>query len=165
MKKRFKKILSLAISVFIVSQTVFVIPLSAESNQEKSYIYHFNDYETLLDEDGWLQKTTSDVVLTAETASPLSGEKSLKASSDGTTSSGYVGFALSDFQIPVGKSVRVCFDYKVVYGKAQYAASVSSATRKICITLLISLITHTPWPKQLFLKVPSWMKAKPSHAH
>ena len=120
MKKRFKKILSLAISVFIVSQTVFVIPLSAESNQEKSYIYHFNDYETLLDEDGWLQKTTSDVVLTAETESPLSGERSLKASSDGTTPSGYVGFALSDLQIPVGKSVRVCFDYKVVYGKAQY---------------------------------------------
>lgn len=81
---------------------------------EKEYFYHFNDFESLTNDDAWLALAKQGTTMTVENgANVIGGSQSLKTTTSG---SGYSGFALSNVGVGANLKTRVSFDYKVTVG-------------------------------------------------
>ena len=114
-----KKILSIILCVCLLATTVLTVPMvSAEEATETEYIYHTNDYESLVGDEEWLTTIAKGSALAVESGdNVISGNKSLKVISD---SIGWVGLGLSDATFPKNMNARVSVDYKVTVGTKKW---------------------------------------------
>ena len=111
-----KKVLSILLCVCLLITTVLTVPMVSAEETATEYFYHFNDFESLTNEDAWLAQAKQGTTMTVENgANVIGGSQSLKTTSDGS-GNGYVGFALSNVGVPVNVSTRVSFDYKITVG-------------------------------------------------
>lgn len=117
-----KKFLSILLCVCLLATTVFTMPMVMAEEAEveaKEYFYHFNDFESLTNDEEWLSRTKQGTSMSVENGeNVIGGSQSLKTTANGV---GYSGFALSN--VGVGKNIktRVSFDYKVTVGTKDWS--------------------------------------------